>query len=76
MPATVSITGAGAAASATPSASGVSTAGAAAPAPAPVVDDEIVDPDELTNAPSVPAASPEEAVADIFPNTRIVTNDE
>jgi hypothetical protein len=54
----------------------VSTAGAAAPAPAPVVDDEIVDPDELTNAPSVPAASPEEAVADIFPNTRIVTNDE
>jgi len=76
MPATVSITGAGAAASPTPSASGVSTAGAAAPAPAPVVDDEIVDPDELTNAPSVPAASPEEAVADIFPNTRIVTNDE
>ena len=74
MPATVSITGAGAAASPTPSASGVSTAGAAAPAP--VVDDEIVDPDELTNAPSVPAASPEEAVADIFPNTRIVTTDD
>ena len=74
MPATVSITGAGAAASPTPSASGVSTAGAAAPAP--VVDDEIVDPDELTNAPSVPAASPEDAVADIFPNTRIVTTDD
>ena len=74
MPATVSITGAGAAASPTPSASGVSPAGAAAPAP--VVDDEIVDPDELTNAPSVPAASPEDAVADIFPNTRIVTTDE
>ena len=73
MPATVSITGAGTAAP-TPSASGGSTAGAAAPAP--VVDDEIVDPDELTNAPSVPAASPEDAVADIFPNTRIVTTDE
>lgn len=75
MPATVSITGAGTASPA-PSASGGSPAGAAAPAPVVDDDDEIVDPDELTNAPSVPAASPEDAVADIFPNTRIVTTDE
>jgi len=73
MPATVSITGAGTASPA-PSASGGSTAGAAAAATA--IEEEVIDPDELTNAPSVPAASPEDAVADIFPNTRIVTTDE
>jgi len=72
MPAAVSITGA--AAPPAPSASGGSTAGAAAAATA--IEEEVIDPDELTNAPSVPAASPEDAVADIFPNTRIVTTDE
>jgi len=72
MPAAVSITGA--AAPPAPSASGGSTVGAAAAATA--IEEEVIDPDELTNAPSVPAASPEDAVADIFPNTRIVTTDE
>ncbi|NBU94777.1 MAG: DNA polymerase III subunit gamma/tau [Actinobacteria bacterium] len=72
MPAAVSITGA--AAPPAPSASGGSTAGAAAAATA--IEEEVIDPDELTNAPSAPAASPEDAVADIFPNTRIVTTDE
>ena len=72
MPAAVSITGA--AAPPASSASGGSTVGAAAAATA--IEEEVIDPDELTNAPSVPAASPEDAVADIFPNTRIVTTDE
>lgn len=74
MPAVVSIAGAGDATSPAATASQGSAASAAAATTA--IEEEIIDPDELTNAPSVPAASPEDAVADIFPNTRIVTTDE
>ena len=80
MAATVSITsGAGAAPTAqtaSPAASTEQAARVARSGGGDNDDDEIVDPDELTDAPSVPAPSAEDVVADIFPNTRIVSTDE
>lgn len=78
MAATVSITsGSGASSSARATSPAASAEQSARVAPSGDDDhDEVVDPDELTDAPSVPAPSAEDVVADIFPNTRIVSTDE
>ncbi len=54
---------------------GVATA-STVPEKASAIEDEPIDPSEVTNAPTAPMRSPEQDIADIFPGTRLVAPEE